>query len=113
MQPVGACTNMHQRHWPDLEGTELRYRDRTWTLTGEVEILRDGALIGARATHPGGGRRGAAQLFFAVADPPRSINPGDLEEHDHELVREDGETYIVVSSTRRRYRYRLQRLEWE
>jgi hypothetical protein len=102
---------MHERHWDDLGGLELRYRDHTWELTGDVEILRDGALIGAEVRQVDGTRHGTAQLFFAVENPPRSVNPGDLGDHFQELVKEDGKSYLKITSPRRTYRYELQRLE--
>lgn len=40
---------MVESHWAELGGKEVRYRDRTWTLTGDVDVRNRGELLAVEA----------------------------------------------------------------
>ena len=103
---------MVEQHWDTLRGSELRYQNHTWELTGNVAIQDRGEFLGVETQQADGVRRRKATLYFANATRPGSLNPGNLEEHSHRLERTDGTRYLVVTNGHRTYRYRLQRLEY-
>lgn len=100
-------------HWDDLRGRELRYRDHTWELSSDVDVRNRGELLAVQARQTDDVRRPAATLYFGIADPSASLNPGNLGEHFDRLERADGEQHLVVRKERRSYRYVLRRLEYE
>lgn len=100
-------------HWPELGGKRLRYRDRTWELTGDVDVRENGALLAAEATQSDDVRRGTATLYFALETPTDSLNPGDLGEHFDRLERTDTSQYLIIKKETRNYRYELERIEYD
>lgn len=102
---------MVETHWPELEGKELRYRDRAWSLTGDVDIRETGELIAVEATRVDDVRHGTASLYFGLQTPRKSLNPGMLVDHFDKLERVNDEMYLVVKTEGRTYRYELQRME--
>jgi len=104
---------MVEAHWDTLCGRALRYRDRTWELTGDVDVRARGALVAAEATQVDDVRHETAMLHFGVDDPPDSLNPGDLGEQFDRIERDDGRQFLVVERPGRTYRYELRRLEYE
>lgn len=104
---------MVETHWDDLRDSELRYQDRTWKLTGDVEVTRSGGLLALDAQRVDGSRRESATLYFDVADPPDSINPANADDHFHRVERSDGDYHVVVKAPGRTYRYELGRIEYD
>lgn len=104
---------MVESHWEDLRGKRLRYRDGTWELTGDVDVLRDGTVVAVEATRTDGSRHEDARLYFGVEDPPDSLNPGSLGDHFDSLVRDGDEQFLRVKAPGRIYRYELQRIEYQ
>jgi len=103
---------MAETHWTELDGRELRFRDQTWALTGDVDVRQSGDLLAVKATRVDGVRHETATLYFGLDDPPASLNPGNLGEHFDHLETEDGQQTLVVRKDPRTYRYRLQRLTY-
>ena len=104
---------MVEFHWADLEGREVRYRDHTWELTGDLEIFDSGEQIAVDATQADDVRHGAVKLHFDLEDPPDSLNPGNLGEYFDRIERTDDGQFLVVKAPGKTYRYRLHRLEYE
>jgi hypothetical protein len=104
---------MVEAHWEDLRGREIRYRDRRWELTGDVDVRDRGEVVAAEAAQVDDVRGGGATLVFAVRDPPASLNPGNLGDHFDSIQQGDGGPHLVVERTGRTYRYALRRLEFE
>jgi hypothetical protein len=104
---------MVERHWEDIRDKRLRYRDGTWELSGDVDVLRDGDVVAVEATRVDGSRHEDARLYFGVEDPPGSLNPGDPGEQFHSLVREGDDQFLRVRAAGRSYRYELQRIEYQ
>lgn len=104
---------MVEAHWDGLRGRELRYRDHTWELTGDVDVRDSGDLLAVGATQADDVRGQRATLYFGLTEESDSLNPGDMGEHFDRLERVDGDTHLVVQKERRRYRYELDRLEYE
>lgn len=104
---------MVEARWEDLRGRELRYREHTWKLTGNVDVHKSGDLLAVEATQVDDVRQSTATLSFGLETPPDSLNPGDLGTHFDRLVREGDDQYIVVRKEGRTYRYQLQGLEYE
>jgi hypothetical protein len=101
---------MVESHWEDLRGRELRYRDHTWELTGDVDVRESGELLAVEARQTDDVRHGTATLYFALEPPTDSLNPGNLGDHFDRLERTGNTQYLVVKKERRTYRYVLQRL---
>jgi hypothetical protein len=104
---------MVETHWATLADRELRYRDGTWRLTGDVEVRRSGELLGVRAKRVDGVRHETATLYFGLEDSPGSLNPGNMGESFERLERTEDGQYVVVEQGRRTYRYELHRMEYE
>lgn len=104
---------MAETHWDDIRGSEVRYTDHTWELTGDVDIRERGELLVVEATQSDDVRGRTAFLHFGLQNPPSSLNPGDLGELSDGLERVDGDYHLVVTKGPRTYRYGLQRLERE
>lgn len=104
---------MVEAHWPDLSGTELRYSDKTWELTGMVTVRGSGESLRVGAKQVDDVRHSDATLQFNLVNPPASLNPGDLGAHFHSLERVDGQYYIVVEKEPRTYRYEITGLQYE
>lgn len=104
---------MVEPRWAELRGKELRYRDHTWELTGDVDVRRNGELLAVRARQVDDVRHRTATLYFGLDNPPAALNPGNLGEHFDRLERTDDEIMLVVKKERRTYRYELQRLQYE
>jgi hypothetical protein len=104
---------MVERHWEDLRGRQLQYRDDLWELTGDVDVRECGDLLAVAARRVEDVRHGSTRLCFDLRDPPTSLNPGDVGEHFDRLERVDGEHHLVVTRPGRTYRYVLHRLEVE
>lgn len=103
---------MVEDSWHELGGTQIRYGDSTWELTGEVTVRGTGEGLGVEARQVHDVRHRKATLQFGLEDPPASLNPGDLGEHFDHLERENDEHYIVVRQSPRTYRYKLDGLEY-
>jgi hypothetical protein len=101
---------MTESHWDDLRGRTVRYRDRTWELTGDLEVHDTGELlaIDGRGDDDTGVN---ATLYFGLQGSPESINPGNLGEHFDRIERTPDGQFIVVNTGPRTYRYKLHRLE--
>ncbi len=104
---------MVEAHWDTLRGRALRYRDRTWELTGDVDVRARGRLIVAEATQADDVRHETATLHFSVDDPPGSLNPGALGEQSNRIERDGDRQFLVVERPGRTYRYELLRMEYE
>jgi len=104
---------MVETQWPELGGKELRYRDHTWELTGEVAVHNSGDTLALRATQTDGIRGEGARLHFEVAQAGASLNPGNLGQHFDRLERDGDRHALVIRKGPRRYRYELQRMEYE
>jgi len=104
---------MVETQWETLAGTELRYDDRTWSLTGDVELRGTGELVDLRARRVDGTRGERATLRFALHDSSDSPNPGNLREVFPELQRRRGRHTLVVRVDPKTYRYRLQSVVYE
>lgn len=104
---------MVDAHWDTLRGRALRYHDRTWKLTGDVDVRARGELVVAEARQADDVRHPTARLHFGVDDPPDSLNPGAPGDQFGRLERDDGSQYLVVERPGRTYRYELRRLEYE
>ena len=104
---------MVETNWPELQEKELRYRDGTWRLTGNVDVRESGELLVAEANRTDDIRGETASLHFGIESPGDSLNPGDLGEHFDRLERTGDGQYLVVKEEARTYRYELQRLAYE
>mgnify|MGYP006274814265 CR=1 FL=1 len=102
---------MVEAHWEGLRGRELRYRDRTWEFTGDVDILDEGEVLAmsARATDDVGRER--ARLVFGLTGGGDSLNPGNLGTHFDRIEHTGDGRYVVVRTESDTYRYLLRRLE--
>lgn len=101
---------MTDAHWEALKGSELRYRDNTWELTGDVEIRDQGAHLAVKARQVDEVRHGPARLHFTIDDPPDSINPGALGEHFDSIERTKRANHLIIKTAGRTYRYTLRRI---
>lgn len=98
--------------WPELGGKEVRFQDRTWRLTGAVDVRRDGDLVVAHAREVDDVRGAAAELCFdALGDD--SLNPGVPGEHFDALDRTPDGVILRVKGPGAQYRYRLERVEYD
>lgn len=102
---------MAKSTWPDLQEKRLRYDDRTWELTGDVDVRNSGELLAVEARQTDDVRHGRATLHFGLDTSGDSLNPGNLGEHFDRLERTANEQHLVVRDDHRTYRYVLQRLE--
>ncbi|MDX1748650.1 MAG: hypothetical protein R3324_22180 [Halobacteriales archaeon] len=103
---------MVETRWPELGGKHVRYHDRTWELTGMVDVRGTGDLLDVEATRVDDVRHGNAVLRFGLENPPASLNPGNLGDHFDELEREDDRYHLVVKKEARTYRYALHGIEY-
>lgn len=94
-----------------LRDREVRYRDHTWALTGDVDVRDSGDLLAVEAIQVDDVRHSTVKLYFYLQNPPDSLNPGDLGDHFDTLERKDDDQYLMIKKERRTYRYELQRLE--
>lgn len=101
---------MVETHWDDLRGRQVRYGDRGWELTGDVEVQRDGEVLAVEATRADDVRRGRTRLVFVVEGSGDSLNPGNIGTHFDRLERVDDAWFLVVKTDARTYRYGLTRL---
>lgn len=104
---------MAEERWAEIEGEELRYRDHTWALTGEVDVRGTGDRLRARARRVDGVRKERAALLFGIGDGNDSLNPGDRGDVVARLDQEDGRYFLVVKKEPRTYRYELNSIEYE
>jgi hypothetical protein len=104
---------MVETHWEDISGMEVRYHDHTWELTGDVDVLEDGALLAVEAKQSDDVRGQTGRLHFDLETSTGSLNPGDLGDQFDRLERTDDGQYLVVRKDRQTYRYVLRRLEYE
>lgn len=104
---------MVESTWPEIAGKRLRYHDRTWELTGDVDVQNTGELLGVEARQADDVRRSPATLYFGLERQSDSLNPGNLGEHFDRLERTDDKHVLVVEKAGRTYRYVLQRMEPE
>ena len=102
---------MDETMWPDLEGSELRFSDSSWELTGTVEVRNDGRRLAAEAVAADYNRHKTGTLIFTRGAKPPSLNPGDLGSHFDRIERTRRNQFLVVKKTGRNYRYRLARIE--
>lgn len=104
---------MVESHWEELRGEELRYNDRAWELTGDVEIRKSGELLAVDARQADDVRHRGATLYFGLENPTDSLNPGNLGDYSVRLERTEDDQYLVVTGETRTYRYELRRIEPE
>lgn len=104
---------MVETHWEDLRDRELRYQGHRWSLTGDVALRETGDLLAVEARQADGTRHEDATLYFAIRDPPASLNPGNLGDHFDELEYDGAGQTLVVSTAGRTYRYRLTNVEYD
>jgi hypothetical protein len=102
---------MVESHWDTLRNEEVHYRNHTWALTGDVEVLESGELLAVEARQTDDVRHGTATLYFGLEAPTDSLNPGALGDHFDRVERTKNDQYLVVERGHRTYRYELQRLE--
>jgi len=100
-----------ERHWDTLRDREVRFRDATWALTGDVDVREDGGLLAVTATRTDDVRHGSATLYFELPGSADSLNPGRLGDHFDRLERRGDRQYLVVETPGRTYRYRLRRVD--
>jgi hypothetical protein len=103
---------MPETTWPEIGGKELRYRDHTWKLTGEVDVREQGRVLAVEARQTDDVKHETAFLYFDV-ETEDSLNPGDLGEHFDRLERTADGQSLVVRKHDKTYRYKLHRLEYE
>lgn len=104
---------MVETEWPELAGVELRYLDRTWQLTGTVDVVQNGELLAVEVTRVDGVRHEGATLYFSLEGGPGSLNPGNLGDHFDRLERDSDEQRIIVRKGTETYRYDLKRMEYD
>ncbi len=104
---------MVETSWPELHGKEVRFRDGTWRLTGDVDVRNRGESLAVEANRGDDVRHETALLHFGIESPTDSLNPGDLGEHFDRLERTDRGQYLLVKKGPKTYRYELERLEYE
>jgi hypothetical protein len=104
---------MVQTRWGALRGQRIRYLNRTWLLTGEVDVRNRGELLAVSANQTDDVRRGSATLYFGLDEPGPSLNPGNMGAHFDRLDLDGEHQYIVVKKEPREYRYELQRLRYD
>lgn len=104
---------MADARWEDVRGKELRYQDRTWELTGEVDLRGTGERILVRARRVDGVKHEHATLLFSIAEGEDSLNPGDLDDVFVRLEQDGDREILVVRKDPRSYRYELHSLEYE
>lgn len=104
---------MVEIRWPELSGKELRYRDKTWKLTGTVDVRGSGESLEVTATEVHDVKHSKATLQFNLRNPPASLNPGDFGTGSTSLEREDDRYYIVIEKEHRTYRYEIGGLQYE
>lgn len=104
---------MVETHWEELAGEQLRYGDRSWELTGDVELKGSGEQIALRARRADSVTHDDASLTFDLQNPPASPNPGNLETAFASLERDDDRHVLAVRIEPRTYRYVLERMEYE
>ncbi|MEF8773654.1 MAG: hypothetical protein V5A37_02915 [Halobacteriales archaeon] len=102
---------MAETRFAGIEGERLRYGDADWELTGEIELRQRGDVVMAKAVRTDGGRGERANLSFGIADPPGSLNPGNLGDPEAWIEGPRGEHELVVRTDRRTYRYELHSIE--
>ena len=100
-----------EAHWDTLRGREVSYSDRTWTLTGDVDVERDGSLLALEATRADDVRHETATLYFDLPESADSLNPGNLGDHFDRLERSGERQHLVVETPGRTYRYVLSRVD--
>jgi len=103
---------MVESNLEDVRGKRLRYQGYSWELTGDVDVLDDGAVLAVDARQVDTVPRDDARLYFGIENPPGSLNPGDLGEHFDSLVSEGDEQALRIKKPGRTYLYELQRLEY-
>lgn len=104
---------MADTHWAGMQGRELRYDDRTWALTGDLDIRQSGDLLVADAKQIDESKREKATLYFRIEDPPDSLNPGSSDANfDHLEQDSAGDYLLVVDAPGRRYQYGLDSIEY-
>ena len=103
---------MVKTQWGELQDKNVQYHDRTWTLTGTVDVRESGALLAVEANQANDVRGTPGVLYFGVDTPGDSLNPGNLGEHFDRLERTGDTQYLLVKKDGRTYRYELQRLEY-
>lgn len=104
---------MVESHWGDLVDRRVKYRDRTWELTGNVDVKQNGSLVAVEGRDRDDVKGRTAWLSFGLENPPNSLNPGNLGDHFNRLDREGDRTHLIVKREGRTYRYELQRLEYD
>ncbi|MFW6385267.1 MAG: hypothetical protein ACOCY7_03940 [Halodesulfurarchaeum sp.] len=104
---------MVEAHLSDLDGERLRYHDRTWELTGDVEVLKNGELLAVEAKQIDDVKGSTVTLDFGLEGGAGSLNPGNLGEHFNSLDRRGSTHAIVVEKGRQTYTYTLHRLSYE
>ena len=99
--------------WSDLGGKQVRYRDHTWELTGNVDVRERGELLAVEARQTDDVARPTATLRFVLAADGDSLNPGNLGAHFDRLERTDEGQFLLVRKERRTYRYALRGVTYD
>ena len=104
---------MVKTHWEDLRGRDLRYSEKTWELTGDLEVRENGELLAVEARRTDDVRHETAILYFGMENPTHSLNPGNLGEHFNSIERRGNDHYILVKKEQRTHQYKLKRMRYE
>ncbi|WP_254272517.1 hypothetical protein [Haloarcula marina] len=97
----------------ELGKKQVRYRDHTWELTGNVDIRDRGTLLAVEVRQVDEVRHPTATLFFGLDEQSPSLNPGNLGHHFDRLEQTAEGYRLVVKTDGRTYRYDLQRMEYD
>lgn len=102
---------MVESHWPEVAGTEIRYRGSLWALSGDVDVQGSGEILVADASERDDVRHRTGSFVFGIEGTDRSLNPTDIDEHFDHVEWEGTDQYLVVKTAGRTYRYLLERLQ--
>lgn len=103
---------MTETVWPELGGRQLQYGSDIWELSGTVDVRNTGEFLKVEAKQVDDVRGRRALLRFSLANPPASLNPGNLGEHFDSLEHDGARHRLVVKKDHRTYRYVLEGLEY-
>ena len=104
---------MVEVHRPELEGERVRYRNDTWELTGTIDVRRNGDVVHTGARKADRVRGNAGRLSFTLADPPSSLNPGNLGEFQCDLQQGNEGAVLVINRDHTTDRYRLDSVSYD
>lgn len=104
---------MVEAHFPELEGERIRYNDDTWEFTGTIDVKQNGDRIHAEAKKPERVRGNTGTLNFTLADPPGSLNPGNLGQFNCKLQAEANGSTLVIDRHHTTDRYNLDSMSYD